>query len=215
MNKFAYTSFVITSLASILLAAAGCHSAHKATATNSQVRKSLCGEEWRRFPEQPHPMFEEVPAAIADAPADMPLPQKYVRYKVAEDTLKALFTHLRTTGKKAGIIIPINKRCEPFELMVSGAMSRELQAKYPELVSVQGHGVNNKAADVRLDWNGKQMRGQITYNGEIYLIAGLTDNNVTTYLVYNKSDTREIKQSFEQTPQAPNKTQSNKVYSDR
>jgi hypothetical protein len=212
MIKAAYTFFVTISLASTFFACTGCHSAYKATATGKQVQKSLCAEEWLLFPDQPHPMFEEIPAAIADAPADIPLPQKYTRYKVAGDTLGALFNRLRTTNNKTGIILPINNHCEPFELVVSGTMSQELQSKYPELVAVQGHGVNNKAADVRLEWNGKQMRGQVTYNGTIYLIAGITDNNITTYLVYNKADTGETKKPFEETP---NKKQSDKVYYDR
>ncbi len=215
MSRPFYTSLVFTSLAIGMLGTTSCHPAYKATATTRQVQKSLCAEEWLSFPDQPHPMFEEfVSKPLTNEAIGFAVPKKYVRYKVSEDTLKALFTYLRSPNKKGGIVLPIEKHCEPFELKVSGAMISALNDKYPEIVSLQGRGTTNKTADARIDWTGRQMRAQISYNGATYFIASVVENNEISYLIYNREDSGEAKQPFEQKPATP-ATNNNKVYYDR
>ncbi len=197
IKRFAFFAFFAVLCA---MMPTGCHPAYKATATPAKVQKMLCAEEWLLFPDQPHPVFEEMSSAISDATAGMALPKKYLHYHIAADTLSAFFAQLRTAGKKGGIILPVERHCEPFELKASGAMAAALQEKYPAIISLQGQGVNNKAADVRLDWNGQELRGQITYNGATYFITPVKGNNEVTYIVYNREDSGEVKQPFESTP---------------
>jgi len=211
MNKSFYIPFFITSLSMAVLGNTGCHPAYKVTATTAKVEQSLCAEEWLQFPDQPHPMFQELPGPVAEVPAGVVLPAKYIRYSVAKDTLQAFFKQLSTPGKTGGIILPIDKHCEPFTLRTSGAISAGIRQKYPDLASLQGNGVNTKAADIRLDWNGTQMRGQITFNGAIYYIMSVAEKNETVYLVYNREDSGEVKQPFEEKKSPA----VNKLYYDR
>lgn len=188
----------------------GCNTAYKATATPRQVNNILCGEEWLLFPDQPHPFFEELKNSGSKSAPAIPLPKKYLEYRVSPDTLKAFFSFLRIQ-KNGGIILPVNGRCEPFSLKISGAMPVALQDKFPDLVSLQGVGVNNKSADLRLDWDGKQMKGQISINGSIFYLTPLQGNKEVVYIVYKREDSGEIKQPFEATPPTINQ----KVYYDR
>lgn len=210
MSRISNSFFFILTCACCAVFIAGCHPAYRATATKAQVEKALCGEEWLLFANQPHPIFEEAGTAVKDLPQGMILPKKYIQYKVSQDTLRALFNYLKTSDGRGGIILPIGRHCEAFNLKRSGAMSAALQSKYPDLISVQGQGVSNKASDVRLDWNG-ELRGQITYNGEIYFITPVAGNNGGMYIVYKKEDSGEVKQPFESAPVQS----SQKIYYDR
>lgn len=80
-------------------------------------------------------------------------------------------------------------------------MSAGLQEKYPDLISLQGNGVNNKSADLRLDWDGTQLHGQLLYNGSTFLITPVATNSGIVYLFYDKNDSGEIKQPFESAPE--------------
>jgi hypothetical protein len=213
MNKSFYIPFIITSLLIILLGNAACNPAYKATATTAQINRSLCAEEWLQFPDQPHPMFQELPGNVSDAQPGIILPAKYIRYGVIEDSLKDFFKYISNSGKKGGIILPVDKHCEPFSLRLSSAMISATQEKYPQIVSLQGNGITNKAADVRIDWNGSQMHVQITFNGAIYYMMPVTEKGKTVYLLYNRDDSGEVKQPFERKPADANKA--NKVYYDR
>lgn len=126
------------------------------------------------------------------------LPKQYKAYEVSADSLNAFFRAAR--HKSCAMVIPMTDGCEPFVMRVSEAMSPELRNKYPDLVSLQGNGVNNKAADLRLDWDGRQLQGQLIFNGSTYLIAPIAGQDGIVYLIYDRNDTNEIKQPFEARP---------------
>lgn len=160
------------------------------------VRNELCAEVWLSYPDQPHPMWKEVKTVNPVSAAA--LPKKYKAYEVNVDSLSAFFRTAK--HRSCAVVIPVADGCEPFMMRVSDAMSPELRGKYPDLVSLQGNGVNNKAADLRLDWDGRQLQGQLTFNGSTYLIAPVAVQNGIVYLIYDRNDTNEIKQPFEARP---------------
>lgn len=187
-------------LAGMLLLTAACEPAHRVTATKAVVRNELCAEAWLEYPDQPHPMWEEVKAADVVPEAGTALPVKYRPYRTNADTLRGFFRMAAGSGKRLAIILPVTNGCEAFQMRPSGAMSPELSARYPDMVSLQGNGTANKTADLRLDWDGSVARGQLTYNETIYFLEPVRTKAGILYLMYRKDDAGTAKQPFEATP---------------
>ncbi len=134
------------------------------------------------------------PAAEAKATN---VPRKYTAYTVdaAEWKAFAMKVKERGPGEVTGLNIPMPTGCTAFSVTTSSTMSPELAAKYPELASLKGNA--DDGADLRLDWNGTQMRGQILTLGDTYLLEPFVAGGATFYLFYHKGDAAATKKPFE------------------
>jgi len=192
-----------------------CQSAHKATASGTTVKAAICAETWLSFPDQPHPMWQEAKVPATAFPPGFVAPYKYKIYRINQDTLQAFFREFRLKND-LGMVVPAGKTCEAFTMRRSGAMSPELQQKYPDIISLQGNGINNKAAELRLDWDGTQVKGQLTHNENIYYITPVNSSEGLIYIIYDRKDTAETKEPIEATPRKNmSKTESNQQLQDR
>ena len=103
----------------------------------------------------------------------------------------------RAKGEQQEVLIPLPAGCIPFKATSSGTMSGDLQKKYPQLVSLKGS--NGAGDDLRLDWDGTTFTGQVltAAGGKTYFIKPAPGGAANTYLVYDKADSRDEKQPFE------------------
>lgn len=206
----AFSGFFIT-----LAFLQGCQTAHKATASGAAIKAAVCAETWLSFPDQPHPMWQEIKISESTFPPGFAAPYKYKTYRVDPDTLKAFFSSFRHKGE-LGMVAPVGKNCEPFLMRRSGAMSPGLQEKYPDIVSLQGNGTVNKAAELRLDWDGTQLKGQLSHNENIYYITPVSTGEGMIYMIYDRKETAETKEGFEVVPRKEiQKTESSQKLQDR
>lgn len=129
------------------------------------------------------------------------LPAHFNTYTISTDRqLKAFFIKAKTTAAPFSVPLSGPDDCRAFTTQVSGAMSAELAAKYPEIVSLKGRSEANANADLRLDYDGSQMRGQVIWSDKVYIIDPVKYGNSTVYIVYDKNDTSVPKNSFESNP---------------
>jgi hypothetical protein len=94
-----------------------------------------------------------------------------------------------------GLNIPMPSGCKGFSVTVSETMSPELAAKYPELASLKGSAPDG--SDLRLDWNGTAMRGQVINGGDTWFLEPTVLGSQTFYLIYHKNDAAATKKPFE------------------
>jgi hypothetical protein len=99
----------------------------------------------------------------------------------------------------------VNRQCVSFTLSRSGVLDPSLQQKYPGIISMKGRSADHHSAEARLDWNGRELRGQISFDGDIYYILPYKEGDNVAYLFYNRDDSGEVKQPFEQQPVKFNK----------
>ncbi len=132
-------------------------------------------------------------------PASAMLPESYTVYTVSGAA--GFFKQTKTDAQE--VMIPMPAGCITFKVVPSGTMSEGLQEKYPQLVSLRGS--NGAGDDLRLDWDGTAFRGQVIAagGGKTFFVAPYPKAKGATYLVYDKSDSREEKQPFEINRSAP------------
>jgi hypothetical protein len=125
------------------------------------------------------------------------VPKKYASYTVDSVEWKAFAMKVmeRGPGEVTGLNIPLPGGCKAFSVTVSSTMSPELAAKYPQLASLKGSAQDG--SDLRLDWNGTAMRGQVINGGDTYFLEPFVTNGATFYLVYHKADAVTTKKPFE------------------
>lgn len=125
------------------------------------------------------------------------VPNKYSAFSVDAAEWKAFAETLKRRGhdEVTGLNIPLPQGCKNFSVTVSSTMSPELAAKYPDLISLKGN--SEDGADLRLDWNGAQMRGQVILRGDTWLVEPFAASGKTFYLVYHKADASATKKPFE------------------
>lgn len=126
------------------------------------------------------------------------LPGNYTVFTA--DNEKAFFTAAKKLDGTAAIQLPSG--CRRFRLSLSDAMSPEMMKRYPDLVSLKGSAADG--TDLRLDWDGTSMRGQVVENGKSYLLEPHVTGIQKVYLLYSKDDvTTTPRRSFEQKQTAP------------
>lgn len=180
------------------LAAGGCQTSRKAANAEGGT-ESACADAWTGAPNAPRVGWQRVSLDKEATPAGIVLPAAYEAYRAAPDALKALFTHIRD-GKEAApavFVLPLPTGCAAFNARRSAAVSDELQRRYPDLIAIQGTGIDDKGADLRLEWDGKAMHGQVIRGGTVYLITPVTSGDGVVYLVYDKAKSGEVKKPFE------------------
>lgn len=119
------------------------------------------------------------------------LPKRYTVYTADAGKLHTILNTVKNKGKEqTPVVLPLSGEigCATFGVTVSGTMSPGLAAKYPQLASLKGQGVEDKSASVRLDYDGKEMNAEILWQGSYYLIAPWKKGTKTYYLVYKKED---------------------------
>jgi hypothetical protein len=129
------------------------------------------------------------------------LPSVYSIFSADSASLKTFFMAAKpsTENSKVDVVVPMPQPfgCKIFSVFQSSTMAPELQKKFPDIVTLKGVDKETGMNDVRLEYNGRMMQGQVTMNGEIYLVSPLSNNDRFYYIVYAKSATNEIKKNFE------------------
>lgn len=119
------------------------------------------------------------------------LPKEYSVLKAENE--KAFFAAAKKEGGTAAIQLPLG--CRKFRLSLSETMSPQMAERYPDLVSLKG--VSENGADLRLDWDGTSMRGQIIEAGKSFLLEPRTDVGAHVYILYNKDNATTPRRPFE------------------
>lgn len=116
------------------------------------------------------------------------LPLKYSVYTVNSLTLKKYLMSLKATPGNIALPVSGDQQCMEAYVSNSGTMSAELAAKFPQLVSLKGNGINDKSATVRLDYDGVVLNAEIISGGVSYIIEPWKKRSKIYYLLYRKED---------------------------
>jgi hypothetical protein len=116
------------------------------------------------------------------------LPLKYSVYTINNLALKKYLMSLK--AKPGNIVLPVggDQQCIKMYVSNSGTMSAGLAAKFPQLVSLKGNGVQDKSATVRLDYDGATLNAEIISGGVSYIIKPWKKGSTIYYLLYRKED---------------------------
>lgn len=120
------------------------------------------------------------------------LPAAYTIYTIEEKQLKEFLKAAKSAPDgtlQIAIPLPGGLGCTAFVLANAQTMAAELAARYPELVSLKGQAVTNPNGGLlRLDYNGTDLRAEVTWNGTVYLLSTWNSGKQKYYLVYKKED---------------------------
>lgn len=140
---------------------------------------------------------EGVKLTPAESKKGPQLPLKYTVYTINNEQMQAFFKSLQTTGQ-GSINLPVpGHGCQPFQVENSGTMSAELAAKFPEIISLKGTAQHNKAGYTRIDYDGKKLKVEITWDNEIYYIQPWEEKGQLWYVLSDRRDMGYEKQPFE------------------
>jgi hypothetical protein len=125
---------------------------------------------------------------------NLQLPKNYEVFEVVASNLKNNLIALRKDG--GTITLPFidtakgmrKMECLTFKVENSGTMSKTLNDKYPEIVSLKGVDVKNKYNTVRFDYDGTSMNISVICNSVNYLYAPYKVKNKVYYLLFKKTD---------------------------
>ncbi|WP_276131981.1 hypothetical protein [Polluticoccus soli] len=133
---------------------------------------------------------------VLDGYSAMSLPSYYQVYALDAGELKRYFS-LADHNKSTLFFVPLGSQpnCIQYDITRSDILPDSLKKKYPNLVSLKGKGAGGN--DIRLDYDGNVLQGQVISDGEMYYITPLNHNGKIFHMVYKRSDTKEIKQEFE------------------
>lgn len=94
------------------------------------------------------------------------------------------------TGSTFIITLPMpNGKTERFSVVASSIMAPELAAKYPEITTYRGVGIDDKSASLVMDFTVYGFHAQIlSANSGAHYIDPYAKGNVTDYISYKKSD---------------------------
>lgn len=185
-------------LGGFLLLLISCNTSQKMTGTSKTAKVPTCSNAANeRLRLEWFSIFNPIQSDIAN----YTLPSEFKTYTIPADQLKTFFTGAKKADKSViSIPLPAPANCQEFEVHNSSAMQAGLAAKYPDLVSLQGTGTTDHSADVRLDYDGSKMNGQILMNGKVIMIVPVDYNGSTAYIIYDKSNSNIPKEPFETTP---------------
>lgn len=121
------------------------------------------------------------------------LPLKYSVYQVNEQDLKAFLLAAQRSTEPLIMFIPVNNECISFKVAASGTMSKELAAKFPDLVSLKGMATHKQGTSVRIDYTDGNLKMEIQDNGQVYLMETWTGKVQNYFLIFDKNDADYIK----------------------
>ncbi|SDL41365.1 reprolysin-like metallopeptidase [Chryseobacterium taihuense] len=123
-------------------------------------------------------------------------PEKYLTYKLNVEDLKAYIksvpqlSDMDSKENASIIVLPMpNGTKARFKIWKSSVMENELAAKFPNIVTFTGQGVDDRYATVKLDFTELGFHAQIksVVTGDLY-IDPYAQNDNTHYVVYKKQD---------------------------
>ena len=123
-------------------------------------------------------------------------PEKYLTYKLNVTDIKNYFNsvpELRDTDSRDNakvIVLPMpNGTKAKFKIWKSSMMESELAAKFPEIVTFTGQGIDDTYATIKLDFTELGFHAQIksVVTGDLY-IDPYAKGNINNYIVYKKDD---------------------------
>lgn len=155
-------------------------------------RSFICKDEKAAFKSQ-WALIDDVKSLKLKPTGKFKLPKQFDVFKVSSNHLNQYLTDLRTKGGTLELPVPNASvsggfDCVTFKMENSGTMSPELNAKYPQLVSLKGYALENKTNLIRYDYDGTSQKISITWNGINYLYTPYISNNKTYYLLFKKID---------------------------
>ena len=118
------------------------------------------------------------------------LPKQHDVYALDTAELRSFFMTGKTIDVTTGVPLPDGIGCRIFTLKKSGAMSKELEEKYPDMVSLQGQERDTKSGDIRLDYNGKAIQAQIKMEGNTYIVKPISVGSGYYYVVYKRDESQ-------------------------
>lgn len=116
------------------------------------------------------------------------LPTKFTAYKINEADLKTFLKSVNEGTKPAIMYLPLNNDCISFKISTSGTMSKELAAKFPDIISLKGTSVNSQLVTVRIDYKDENLEMEINDQGQVYLMETWPGKEGNYFLLFNKND---------------------------
>src|SRR5690606_33474527 len=93
----------------------------------------------------------------ADLPRDIAdtLPARFRSYSINAAELDSFFSYSRKPGLRSSFSVPLPEPlgCQYFEVNNAATMTVGLADRYPRIVSLKGNAVNDRSADVRVDYD--------------------------------------------------------------
>jgi len=87
-----------------------------------------------------------------------------------------------TKGQAFTLTLPTENGCTDFKMQDAGTMSPELQAKYPEIISLRGFDKENNSVDV--DYDGTNFKAKINTKTGTYLFEPFVSNGQVYHLLF-------------------------------
>lgn len=164
-------------------------------------------------------------SAPIDTPQTLsfPLPAKYSLYEIWGGELISFFAVFKNATPDSAqareltitIPLPTPAGCQAFRVRRSDVLSPALQQKYPDLIALRGVSAEG-GHDLRLEYDGVRIKGQVLWQGQVYLVEPLyptRKGDKHLYMIYAKEDAGIRKRMFEQ--QIPPEQSSPEQRSDR
>ncbi len=130
------------------------------------------------------------------APSNFQMPANYSLYTIDSIQLQRFFLR-NNASLKTLVPLPLQKECVIVSLTESGTLSEELKKKYPKMITLQGKMDGAPLSDVRIEYDGTKMKGQIKSGDHLYLITPVASGARIFYIVYDKATSGIPKQPFE------------------
>jgi hypothetical protein len=128
---------------------------------------------------------------IQFARTDQVVPTAYSAYTLSGGT--DFFQAAKSQPATAALQLPSG--CQTFTVTRSETMSPELARKYPQLVSLKGTGTGGR--DLRLEWDGQVLHGQVMETDKTYWIEPYNTASGTVYLLFDKAALPRTPRPFE------------------
>jgi len=127
------------------------------------------------------------------------LPAAYEVYHIDAYAIRRFFEGFQQAETVQQFTIPLPESIGPqtFTTKDAGILKGELRKKYPNLYNLSGTTTTN-LAHIRLNYDGQYMTAMITYQDKTFLLTPWEAHNGSVYyLLYNKNNTNETKNPFE------------------
>jgi hypothetical protein len=157
------------------------------------VRQAVCSQ-----PHHHQPHLDWYQAVIPEGTAKAPLPDRFDVFAVDPKQVLAFFREAMQHAAPVAVPLPAPIGCQTFQVSASGVISPGLAAKYPDLPSLKGI---HPSSDLRLDFDGKNMHGQVLWKGLVIFIEPYETPGEVFYLIYLQQNAGRFKQPFESSGQ--------------
>lgn len=180
-----------------IAAVAGCGAPRKASQgfadQTTKPKNIVCAAEWKN---SPHFNWVRVDASSLALPANM-TPLTYKVFSIDTNQLRSYFA--KDVAERSFVApLPPPFGCMTGRLKASGVLAPELKKRYPQMVSLAGQAMSDANSDIRIDYDGTKMRGQLRIGADVFMLSPVFVGNRHYYIVFHKKDAAVKKQPFEQ-----------------